>query len=209
MLFAAITLKSVPRLTLRSIRGQSKSIEDTEHLLKSFLPTNEGEERSYRVVYAVHKCIAPGSGSVEGEPQSADTRNMPTESIGLLTLKSLDSSSLPLPENLTVPAAAAATTLTLELSYMFLPTAWGRGFAAESLSAVFAACKNTPSLWEPFTKLYVRAVVNDENPPSMRVMDKTGVAKRGIYVWTGDAVFLGGEWRQRSVLHIYGKYLIE
>ena len=129
--------------------------------------------------------------------------------IGLIALRSVDASSLALPENFTLPAAAATTTLTVELAYSFLPTGWGKGYATESVDAVLKSCKIAQSFWAPFTKLYVRAIVNEENPASLRVMDKVGMTKRGVYTWTGKAVFLAGEWTERSNLHIFGMHLLE
>ena len=75
--------------------------------------------------------------------------------------------------------------MTLELAYQFLPVGWGQGFATESLEAVFAACKRAPSFWTPFETVHIRAIVNEGNPASLRVMEKTGMTKCGIYVWTG------------------------
>ncbi|KAI4157756.1 MAG: hypothetical protein LQ342_008020 [Letrouitia transgressa] len=168
-----------------------------------------GEQKTYRVVYAVHHFLGPTSGSIGWEAQPAEQMGKATEFVGLITLVSLDDRSLALPEDLTLPTTAAATTLTVELAYNFLPIAWGRGYATESIKAVFESCRKTPSFWSPFSKLYVRAIVNEANPASQRVMDKTGITRRGVYNWTGEAVFIAGEWRQRDTLFIFGMYLVE
>jgi RimJ/RimL family protein N-acetyltransferase len=133
----------------------------------------------------------------------------PTEFIGLVSLYSLGAGRLELPEDLTLPHAAATTILTVELAYTLLPKAWGKRYAAEAVNAVFESCKQARSFWAPLSKLYVRAIVNQGNPASMRVMDKIGMEKRGIYVWTGSPIFLAGDWRERDDLHIYGKHLVE
>jgi RimJ/RimL family protein N-acetyltransferase len=98
-----------------------------------------------------------------------------------VTLKSLDAGSLALPEHLTLPVAAATTTLTVELAFMFLPIAWGKGYATESVEAAFESCRRARSFWTPFSKLYVRAIVNEGNPASLRVMEKVGMTKSGVY----------------------------
>ena len=177
--------------------------------MKGCLPTSERDEKTYRVAYAVHKVLESMNGSVEGEPQPAEQGKQPTKFIGLVTLKSLDAGSLALPEDLTLPVAAASTTLTVEIAYLFLPIGWGKGYATESVEAVFESCKRALSFWTPFSKLYIRAIVNKDNPASVRVMDKTGMTKSGVYTWTGKAVFLAGEWRERDNLYIFGKHLLE
>jgi len=192
-----------------SIYGRAKSIEDTEKVMKGRLPVNEGEENTYRVVYAVHKVLESMSDSVEGTPQPTEQGKKSTEFIGLVNLKTLDAGGLALPEDLTLPAAAATTTLTVELAYMFLPIAWGKGYATESVEAVLESCKRAQSFWTPFPKLYVRAIVNEGNPASMRVMEKTGMKERGVYNWTGKAIFLAGKWREQDNLHIFGMHLLE
>lgn len=178
--------------------------------MKGYLPTNEGGEKTtYRVTYAVHKVLESMSGSVEGQPQPAEPGKKPTEFIGLVNLKSLDGGNLALPEDLTLPITAATTILTVELAYLFLPKGWGNGYATESLEALFESCKRARSFWKPFSKLYIRAIVNEQNPASQRVMDKTGMTKLGVYEWTGKAVLLAGEWRERDSLVIFGMHLLE
>jgi RimJ/RimL family protein N-acetyltransferase len=172
------------------------------------LPTNEGTKK-YRVAYAVHAIVESKSGSAQGEPEPPEQRANSTRFIGTVTLLSVDASRLPLPEDLTLPATAAATTLTVELGYQLLPIGWGKGYATESVAAVFEASKRARSFWAPFSKLYVRAIVNEENPASMRVMDKVGMEKRGVYHWTGEAIFIAGGWREQSNLHVYGTHLLE
>ncbi|EXJ86224.1 hypothetical protein A1O1_06594 [Capronia coronata CBS 617.96] len=208
----------------------------------------EGPTRPYRVAYAVHKLLDESTGSDshsrdsvitggrELEPQSTANKGRDveqtnistkpetepqTEFIGMVTLTSLDTSSLALPEDLTLPKTHASTTTTtttketstrdsilpVEIAYMFLPTGWGKGYATESVKAVFESCAKGRSFWTPFDSLYIRAIVNELNPPSMRVMDKTGMVKTGVYELIGRSVFLAGQWRDTHRLHIYARYL--
>ncbi|KAI4119118.1 MAG: hypothetical protein LQ345_000927 [Seirophora villosa] len=189
------------------IHGRSKSIEDTEKVLGGLLPKNG--ENTYRVNYAVHRIVDSRSDQIEGESQPPVLGGKRTEFLGHVALVSLDANSLALPEDLTLPTSPAASTLTVEIGYMFLPRGWGQGFATESINAVFDACRRASSFWAPFSSLYVRAIVNDENPASLRVMEKTGVTNRGIYEWTGKPVFLAGRWQEHSRLHIFGRQLLE
>ena len=150
-----------------------------------------------------------GEGESQRQPAERGEKKSSTEFIGLITLKSLDEASLALPEDLTLPVAAATTTLSVEIAYLFLPSGWGRGYATESVQAVFESCKRARAFWIPFSKLYVRAIVNARNPASVRVVDKTGMMNRGVYEWSGKALFLAGEWRERDSLHIFGMHLLE
>ena len=168
--------------------------------------------KDYRVVYAVHEILKPIRGASDGkEPRQLSDleENPPTMFIGLVSLKPWDHDDFQLPENLTSPASAESTSLTLELAYQYLPAGWGKGYATESVSAVFESCRHARSFWAPFSKVYVRAIVNDENPTSLRVMDKTGMTRRGIYEWSGKPVFLAGKWTERSRLHIFDMQLVE
>lgn len=195
-------------LALVSIWERSKSVEDTEKIVKRLLPVNEGEESSYRVVYAVHRLQESESNVTECRSQPTEHQKIPAEFIGLVNLKSLDAGSLVLPEEFTVPAAAPPTTLTIEIAYSFLPFGWGQGYATESLQAVFESCERARSFWTPFLKLHIRSIVSGRNLASLRVMEKTGMVKKGIYDWTGEAVFITGEWRESESLHIFGMDLL-
>lgn len=190
---------------LCSIYGRSKSIEDTEKLMISYLPSEGAEEETkYRISYAVHKVLESAQDKQSMIEQDQDQKL--TQFIGIISLKPLDAHVLPLPDNLFPPTSP--TTLTLEMGYSFLPSSWGHGYATESNSALFESFKRTPlSFWSPFSKLYIRAIVNPENLASQRVMDKIGMEKRGVYEWTGRA-FLAGKWREKEGLLIYGTELV-
>ncbi|KAI8933433.1 hypothetical protein NX059_010047 [Plenodomus lindquistii] len=128
--------------------------------------------------------------------------------IGLVSLHSLDPRSLALPFHLFLPSTQSSSKdLIVELAYQFLPTAWGKSYAAKAVTAVFEACNRAPAFWSPYEKVYVRGIVNAENPASQRVMAKIGVPHwaclggRGIlFFWRangGSRVicgFLGSSW---------------
>ncbi|KAI4188403.1 MAG: hypothetical protein LQ346_005317 [Caloplaca aetnensis] len=203
-------LRSDEKATWWSLYGKAKSPEDTEEFIKACFPNDTSEKTVYRLAYTVHEQLPqPANEPIEGESPSQDQRDKSTRFVGLIALVPLDANTLPLPESLSLPPPSSTTTLTLEIAYHFLPTGWNKGYATESISAVFAACRSNPSFWSPYTNLYVRAIVNEKNPASLRVMQKTGMIDRGVYEWTGKAVFLAGEWTERSSLHICGRYLLE
>lgn len=176
-----------------SIHGQSKPLEDTEKFLKICLPCPENPQAT-RIAYAVHET-------------SYDSA---TRFIGLVTIKSLTENVLPEMNHL-LPSSTLdfSAVLNLELAYQFLPIAWGRGFATESLAAVFAACRETPGLWKPYKQVFLRAIVAAENPGSLGVMKKSGLEELGVHEWRGEKAWLAGKWRDSLVMHIWGLWLLQ
>ncbi|KAF2678682.1 hypothetical protein K458DRAFT_376283 [Lentithecium fluviatile CBS 122367] len=180
-----------------SLMGASKTLEDTEKVIASSFPPSvptspaNPQEIPYRIFYAVHEIQSPGS---------------TIKFIGTITLRSLETGhKLELSPPL-VPAESLST-LTVELAYQFLSAAWGKGYAGESLAAVFQACARAKVFWRPFERVYCRVIVNGGNPASLRVMRKLGVREMGIYKWTGK-VWLAGGWRYEDDLYIFGKWLV-
>lgn len=90
-----------------------------------------------------------------------------------------------------------------------MPRAWGKGFATESVDAVLSALIRGASFWQPYEKVYMRALVNEENPASLGVMRKLGLQGFGIWEYRGEPLFLGGKWSSVSRVYIFGSYLIE
>jgi RimJ/RimL family protein N-acetyltransferase len=90
---------------------------------------------------------------------------------------------------------------------LFLPTAWGKGYGTETVKSLLDAVERTSAFWSPFSKVYVRALVNPANPASQGVVKKVGMAHIGDYEWTGDAVYICGEWRERDTIQIWGRML--
>jgi RimJ/RimL family protein N-acetyltransferase len=105
--------------------------------------------------------------------------------------------------------ASTPTTLSLELAYMFLPSSWGYGYATESIKAMFEACARAPAdYWGQWEKVYVRAIVNDENGPSQRVMAKCAMDSSEVLEFAGGRFFIAGKWRTEHRLFIYGKSIV-
>lgn len=189
-----------------SIHGPSTTLADTEKVMSAFLPdpTPVAETKTYRIAYAVH----------EIRSSSTDTAQE-TSFIGLVNLVSLvPGRYLPLPSHLVIAPEEENTTLIVELGYSFLPGAWGKGYATEALSAVLDACRSPvgKQFWDPWEKVWMRVIVNGRNPPSLKVMRKLagmGVVEKGKYVWKGEKIFIGGEWRTEDDLYIFGGVLRE
>ncbi|KAH7396132.1 GNAT family acetyltransferase-like protein [Pyrenochaeta sp. MPI-SDFR-AT-0127] len=215
-------MRSNAQATFWSILGQAKTLEDTEKYARMCLDTEEenGKSNSYRMLYAVHEILSSASAPNNNANNTDDSRHpntSPSRFVGLINIKPIGG-----PNDLEIPAAHIdpttlnPSTLVLEIGYQFLPVSWGKGYATESISAIFDALKraaqpstNESSYWLPYQNLYVRAIVNEENPASLRVMAKTGMQKTGIWEWTGEAVWLAGRWIDKSKIHIFGKYLIQ
>ncbi|EDU44047.1 hypothetical protein PtrM4_132950 [Pyrenophora tritici-repentis] len=197
-------LRSDEKASWWSISGRAKTIEDTEKVLKNILPNTAktGEEKSYRIAYMIHELL-PSNGD------STCKENSPTRFIGLVALHSVGPHDLALPDHLFPASTFSPDCLNMILAYQFLPAAWGKGYATEAVNAVLEACGNRRKFWDLYEKVFVRAIVNGENPASQRVMAKTDMKKLGVYEWVGDELWLGGKWRTRDDLYIYGMFVIE
>lgn len=167
--------------------------------------------------YAVHEILEPDTSSEQPNPDSRSTdhnHNLAptTQFIGLVSILALGPKALPIPTDIIPSPAehAKENTLQCEIAYSFLPKGWGKGYATEAVKAILLACRKVPhSHWAPFDKIYVRAIVNDDNPKSLKVMKKTGFEPKGIYEWSGEPIWLAGRWQSTSRLHIFGQMAVE
>jgi RimJ/RimL family protein N-acetyltransferase len=186
-----------PQLTVHpSLYGASKTPEDTEKALQNILPVShlEGEEKVHRFPYAVHE-IAGNDGSNE------------EQFIGLITLRTLSASETKFPPR--DKHGSTSTSLSLELAYMFLPQFWGRGYATESIAAILEKCACVPAAhWTPYDKVVVRAIVNDENAASQKVMEKCDMEEPEVVEFEGGRFFIAGKWRTRHRLFVYGREIV-
>lgn len=203
-----------------SISPPSTSIEETEKVIGAYLPDNrivsplpnatsplasaeEASRKAYKIAYAVHEVLSLDN--VSGESKVENNMRF----IGLVSLVSLSGYYLRLPEHLVISKEQEKDTLVVELAYSFLPHAWGKKYATEAVCAVLQACKSdkNKAFWEPWASVWLRVIVNERNPPSLRVMQKCGMEEKGIFKWQGKKILIGGEWRTEDNLHIFGGYL--
>jgi RimJ/RimL family protein N-acetyltransferase len=177
----------------QSIYGPSKTPEDTEKTLER-LSYSAGQDKVYRFPYLVHELLEP----------TGDDQEQKSRFIGMLSLRTLTDEECKFPPR--TGYGSSTTTLSLEIAYMYLPSAWGRGFATESISALLDACAKSPAeLWKPYEKVHVRAIVNDENIPSQKVMKKCGMGEPELLEFEGGRFFLGGKWVSKHRLFVFGK----
>ncbi|PSN73225.1 hypothetical protein BS50DRAFT_568803 [Corynespora cassiicola Philippines] len=206
------SLRSDAKASFWTIGGPSKTLAETEKSVRGVLPqqpsnANEGakaNEQDYRIVYAVHQVpIKTDSNQTDG----TKTEELERTFIGLVNLKP---ANFPLPSHLDAPTSPS-NTLSLELAYCFLPAFWGKGYATETLTAVFDALQTAPKVfWGKYEKVWVRALVNQLNGASQKVMQKVGkLTEMGVWVWEGEeAVWVAGEWRVRDEVLIYGGWIV-
>jgi RimJ/RimL family protein N-acetyltransferase len=158
------------------------------------VPHVDGEDRVYRFAYAVHELVAGSEGQQE-------------QFIGLISLRSLTAEEIKFPPR--DKHGSTTTSLSLEIAYMFLPHSWGRGYGTESIGAMLEACAHVPATyWAPYKTVVVRAIVNDENGASQRVMEKCGMGSPEVLEFEGGRFFIAGKWRTKHRLFVYAKQVV-
>lgn len=132
-----------------------------------------------RIVYAVFMCSSaqPSDSSSASPPDASPQtllRNGKTwEIAGIVSLTSLYPS---LPSGPSPPATP--TPEDINVGYFFLPAAWGRGFATESLKELLGVYGEVRSK-EESVRVDLCATVEEGNAKSMRVVQKLGMEATG------------------------------
>lgn len=180
-----------------------KTVHEAQEYMREILPAIDSENSSkrYQVPYAVHRITS----SSRSSPSKSDAASE-TEVLGLAMLKA--SSSVPISDTLGVKTDIEHDILRLEIGYMFLPQAWGKGYASEACVAILDACRRCKPFFAPCTKLYVEGFVSNDNPASVRVLEKAGLKFVGVNEWEDEPVWLAGKWRGPSGL-LYGNWIFE
>jgi RimJ/RimL family protein N-acetyltransferase len=118
--------------------------------------------------------------------------------IGLIVMRTVSSSSMEIPLDFLPPSSLSVPVI--EIGYQFLPAFWNRGFATESLNAMFEAFRHGP--WEG---VYVTAIVSEGNVASLRVAEKAGMECLGEWVQDG-RVYIAEKWREEIKLVGWGRF---
>lgn len=171
-----------------SFNGAQTDIEGAQEVVKTRLSISEheGDIRKYRASYCVY--LRPPS---EAQTQHRDVSLF----IGRVGVGECREYGTPFPDKLTIAkdVLEKEKILKVEVGYVFLPTAWGKGYATEALKAVVETFSQSYGLWNPpFEKVYVLGVAGGANLGSRRVMEKAGFKFNGVHKWEGEEVFIGG-----------------
>jgi hypothetical protein len=195
-------LKSL--LTVSSLRGVSKSLEETQRRVAALIQStdpNADISTKYRVAYIVHlKKTNEDASDIEGNALQA---------IGIITIHQGQLYGVPFSESLTISPEIAEhdAVLKQELGYMFIPQVWRKGYCTEAVQGLIRACKDNSAFWKPYRGLFLHVVVGAANFRSVKIPEKVGIKRRGVHKWDGEPVFLGGAMQQPEVV-VFGDYLI-
>ncbi|CAH0053851.1 unnamed protein product [Clonostachys solani] len=159
------------------------------------IPSTTADRSGERVCYAVllrqNRPEVKGHGTVDDDG---------SESIGILTL---------LPSELIKEGLLgspkindASRAIGLELGYLFLPSAWGKGFATESIKALLEHYFSEKRKSNPQVMIQIQANVHHDNVRSLKVLYKLGFSTLETVVGE-DVVFIGGASRNKSVVKLW------
>lgn len=173
-------------------------------MIEHALPGTDNVTR-YRVTYAIHKL---NKTSTADQAQTETAKAIAdSEIIGMMSLKSEE--TVPLQEQFTIKTGLDIGVLKAEIGYLFLPSAWGAGYATEAAKAVLEAVKKGKDYFAPYKKVYIEAITAEANPASQRVLIKAGLKLIGLnHIIGGEPIFLAGAWREPQVL-VFGAWVID
>ncbi|CAG9993175.1 unnamed protein product [Clonostachys byssicola] len=179
-----------------SLHGPCENKTASQAWMAGVIPSTAADRSDERVCYAVlprthsHRPEVTGHGVADDGP----------ESIGILTLLPIE----PIEEGLLGSSAAsdASRVIGLDLGYLFLPSAWGQGFATESIRAFLEHYLGEKRKSDPQIRIQIQANVHPDNFGSLNVLHKLGFH---IYerVVGEEVVFIGGASRNKSVVKLW------
>ena len=82
---------------------------------------------------------------------------------------------------------------TAELGYVFCESAWGKGYAQESLAALLHYSQHS------LNAVNFKAIVTDGNISSEKLLIKTGFKKEQV---VKNAIFLNGQWHDDLIYRL-------
>ncbi|KAH6878697.1 GNAT domain-containing protein [Alternaria rosae] len=157
--------------------------------------------------------------SVFVKPDTSNSASTGDDDTGLG--KHIGSVSLRLqPSGPSLPIPSTSTTTTMRaLGYALFPSARGKGYATEAGHALLKAYMAFVSASSSFSgaqedndgnerqkgKAYIEAAVDEENPGSVKVLEKLGFKKLG-WKQEEEKVWLNGAWREPGYW-VYGMFV--
>jgi Acetyltransferase (GNAT) domain len=185
-------------LTSASLRGVSRSLEETQKRVSTLIRSTDPEDTSnrYRAGYIVHVKDVQSEGEL-------------LKPIGIVDIHGCITYGTPFGSDIALPAEVAEreSILSQELGYMFIPEAWGKGYCTEAVQALLKAYKENTSFWKPYRGVFLYIIIGMTNDRSAKVPGKIRIKKRGVHRWDGEHVFLGGAMQAPEVM-VFGDYLI-
>ncbi|CAN9455638.1 unnamed protein product [Alternaria alternata] len=184
-----------------SLHGPTHSLEESYEWMKEQLAPSPGNDSMF---YSVFATSTPSASTLESNDGEVGDETGLGEHVGSVSLRLQPSGpSIPLP-----PPSSEHPHLSTEsmraLGYAFFPSARGKGYATEAGHALLnayaafvsssSATQNNSQGGHWIEKAYVEAAVDEDNPGSIKVLEKLGFKKLG-WKHEEEKVFLNGAWR--------------
>lgn len=147
-------------------------------MVRTLLPVtaNGGDSRRFRASYIVR---LRGPNDVIGTCISQSYED--SGPIGQLGVRDCVEYGVPFSDHLTLPDSVATrdSVLKMDVGYMFLPEAWGKGYCPEALAAFLQAYHDASDFWAPYPGVWIQAIVVPTNVKSQKVVEKAGFKHLG------------------------------